>query len=146
MDLFDPSSGSQVQVHDLSPGTQPNGLFWTAQLPPDALDISDGGRGARLRLRQQPMVDTFTLGGPLGIAAQVSLDVVWDATSEPIARGAGTAADPTSPAAFSGAFAEASCRGRVNGFEAGFAFETGLLTATDFFAEMGQERNGSSLS
>jgi hypothetical protein len=146
VDLFDPSSGLQVQVHDLSPGTQPNGLFWTAQLPPDAFDISDGGRGARLRLRQQPMVDTFTLGGPLGIAAQVSLDVVWGATSEPIARGKGTAADPTSPAAFSGDFAEASCRGRVSGFETGFAFETSTLTATDFFAEMGQERNGSFLS
>ena len=92
------------------------------------------------------MVDTFTIGGPLGIAAQVSLDVVWGATSEPITRGKGTAADPTSPAAFSGDFAEASCRGRVSGFEVGFAFETGLLTATDFFAEIGQERNGSFLS
>jgi hypothetical protein len=130
----------------LSPGTQPNGLFWTVQLPPDAFDIRDGGRSARLRLGQQPMVDTFTIGGPLSIAAQVSLEVVWDATSEPIARGAGTAVDPTSPAAFSGDFAEARCRGKVSGFETGFAFETSTLTATDFFAEMGQERNGSFLS
>ena len=130
----------------MSPGTQPNGLFWTAQLPPDAFDIRDGGRSARLRLGQQPMVDTFTLGGPLAIAAQVSLDVEWVATSAPIARGAGTAVDPTSPASFSGDFAEASCRGRVSGFETAFAFETGILTSTDFFAEMGQERNGSFLS
>jgi len=146
VDLFDPSSGSQVQVHDFSPGTLPNGLFWTAQLPPDAFDVRDNGRSARLRLREQPLVDTFTLGGPLGIAAQVSLDVMWSATSEPIARGEGTAADPTSPAAFSGDFAEASCSGRVSGFETGFAFATSTLTATDFFAEMGQERNGSFLS
>lgn len=130
----------------MSPGTQPNGLFWTAQLPPDAFDIRDGGRSARLRLGHQPMVDTFTIGGPLSIAAQVSLEVVWDATSEPIARGAGTAVDPTSPAAFSGDFAEARCRGKVSGFETGFAFEASTLTATDFFAEMGQERNGSFLS
>jgi hypothetical protein len=146
VNLFDPSSGSQVQVHDLSPGTQPNGLFWTAQLPPNAFKVRNGGLSARLKLRAYPLIDTFTIGGPLAIAAQVNLDVTWDATSKPIARGKGTGVAPTSPAAFSGDFAEASCRGKVSGFETGFAFETGALTATDFFAEMGQERNGSFLS
>jgi hypothetical protein len=144
VDLFDPSSGSQV--HDFSPGTLPNGLFWTAQLPQTVFKAYDGGRAARLRLREQPLVDTFTLGGSLAVAAQVNLDVVWVATSDPVTRGEGTAAEPTSPAAFSGDFAEAGCLGRVNGFETGFAFETGTLTATDFFAEMGRERNGSFLS
>ena len=146
MDLFDPSSGSQVQVHDLSPGTQPNGLFWTAQLPRHAFNVRHDGRIARLKLREQALVDTFTISGTLGIAAQVNLDVVWSATSEPVARGEGTGVGPTSPAAFSANFAEANCRGRVSGFETGFAFETGLLTAAAFFAEMGQERNGSFLS
>jgi hypothetical protein len=146
VDLFDPSSGSQVQVHDFSPGTQPNGLFWTAQLLHNAFKVRDGGRSARLRLREQPLLDTFTLGGPLAIAAQVNLDVTWDATSKPSARGKGKGVASTSPAAFSGDFAEADCRGKVSGFETGFAFETGPLRAMDFFAELGQERNGSFLS
>jgi hypothetical protein len=146
VDLFDPSSGSQVQVHDLSPGTQPNGLFWTAQLPRHAFNVHHDGRVARLKLRAQPLVDTFTISGTLGIAARVNIEVVWSTTSEPVARGQGIVVDPTSPAAFSANFAEAECHGRVSGVETGFAFETGPLTATAFFAEMGQERNWSFLS
>ncbi|HEY7492141.1 MAG TPA: hypothetical protein VIH59_13670 [Candidatus Tectomicrobia bacterium] len=131
-----------MQVHDFSPGTLPNGLFWVAQLPQNAFKVRDGGRRARLRLRAQPLVDTFTLGGPLAIAAQVDLEVTWVATGEAMARGKGAAVQPTSPAAFSGDFAEARCRGKVRGVEIGFAFATGTLTATDFFAEIGPERNG----
>jgi hypothetical protein len=145
VDLLDPSSGPQVQVHDLSPGTLPNGLFWTTQLPPDAFDVHDEGRVARLRLREQPLVDTFVFGGLLAISAQVNLDVLWRATSDPIERGKGAAVDPTSPAAFTGHFAEASCSGRVSGVETGFSFKTGELTAAAFFAELGTERNGNFL-
>ena len=144
--MIDPSSGPQGQVHDLSPGILPNGLFWTAQIPRDAFDVHRDGRVARLRLRELPLVDTFVFGGPLAIAAQVNIDVLWRATSDPIERGAGAGVDPTSPAAFIGHFAEASCSGRVSGVETGFSFKTGELTADDFFAEMGRERNGVFLS
>jgi hypothetical protein len=140
VDLFDPSSGSQL--HDLTPGILPNGLFWTAQLPPDAFDVHDDGRVARLRLRDQPLVDTFQFPGPLAIAAQVNLDVRWQAISAPIERGKGAEVEPTSPAAFIGHFAEASCTGKVTGLETGFSFKTGELTAAAFFAELGTERNG----
>lgn len=61
-------------------------------------------------------------------------------------RGEGAAADPTSPAAFLGQFAEARCSGRASAVETGFSFETGKLTADDFFAEIGDERNGIFLS
>ena len=142
MDLFDPSSGSQVQVHDLNPGTLPNGLFWTAQLPQEAFEVHDNGRVARLKLRELPLVDTFVFGGKLAIAAQVNIDVRWQATSDPIERGKGATVPTTSPAAFTGHFATASCRGRVSGVETGFSFKTGELTADAFFAEMGQEQNG----
>jgi hypothetical protein len=144
VDLLDPSSGSQVQVHDLSPGTLPNGLFWTAQLPQDAFDVHRDGRVARLRLRELPLVDTLVFGGSLAISAQVNIDVLWRATSDPVERGKGV--DPTSPAAFTGHFATASCSGRVSGVETGFSFKTGELTADAFFAEMGRERNGVFLS
>ena len=142
MDLFDPSSGSQVQVHDFSPGTLPNGLFWTAQLPRDAFEVSPDGRYAKLKLREHPLVDTFQLGGSLAIAAQVNIEVSWTATSDPVERGKGTEVAPESPAAFTAHFAEARAVGRVSGVETGFSFKTGELTAADFFAEMGREQNG----
>jgi hypothetical protein len=142
--LLDPGSGSQV--NDLNPGILPNGLFWTAQIPSHAFDVSRDGHIARLRLRAQPLVDNFTFGGPLAIAAQVNLDLRWQAISAPIERGKGAAVEPTSPAAFTGHFAEASCSGTVSGFETGFSFQTSKLTAADFFAEMGRERNGVFLS
>jgi hypothetical protein len=140
VDLLDPSSGSQV--HDLSAGILPNRLFWTAQIPSHAFKVSSDGHVARLRLRELPLVDTFVFGGPLAIAAQVNIDLRWQAISAPIERGKGAAVEPTSPAAFIGHFAEASCTGKVTGFETGFSFKTGELTAADFFAELGSERNG----
>ena len=138
--MLDPGSGSQV--HDLSPGTLPNGLLWTAQIPGNAFQVSPDGQVARLTLRTQPLVDTFVFGGPLAIAAQVNIDLLWRATSEPIERGQGAAVEPTSPAAFIGHFAEALCTGTISGFETGFSFKTGELTSADFFAELGTERNG----
>jgi hypothetical protein len=72
----------------------------------------------------------------------VNIDLLWQATSEPIERGEGAAVEPTSPAAFIGRFAEALCTGTVNGVETGFSFKTDELTSADFFAELGPERNG----
>jgi hypothetical protein len=104
--------------------------------------VGPNGRYARLKLREHPLVDTFQIGGPLAIAAQVNIEVSWTATSDPVERGNGVEAEPTSPAAFTARFAEARALGRVSGVETGFSFKTGELTAADFFAEMGQEQNG----
>jgi hypothetical protein len=140
VDLLDPGSGSQV--HDLNAGILPNGLFWTAQIPSHAFNVSSDGQVARLALRTQPLVDNFVFGGPLAIAAQVNIALRWQAISAPIERGKGAAVEPTSPAAFAGHFAQARCTGKVSGFETGFSFKTGELTADDFFAELCTERNG----
>jgi hypothetical protein len=115
------------------------------QIPRQSFVTYNQGRDARLLLRDLPLVDTFEFGGPLAIAAQVDVDVRWQATGEFIERGEGSAADPESSAAFSGNFAEADCTGWVSGVETGFSFETGKLTAADFYAQMGPERNGSFL-
>lgn len=119
-----------------------NGLFWTMQITWDSFVTYGQGQDARLTLRDLPLVDTFEFGGALAIPAQVTIDLRWQATGEFMERGEGQEADPTSPAAFTGSFAEAECTGWVSGIETGFSFDTGQLTATDFFAEMGQERNG----
>jgi hypothetical protein len=140
VDLFAPGSGSQVS--DLHPGILPNGLFWTAQIPDNAFQVSPDNRVASLSLRAQPLIETFEFAGPLAIAAQVDIDLLWQATGAPIKRGRGAAVEPTSPAAFIGRFAEALCTGTVSGFETGFSFKTGELTSADSFAELGTERNG----
>jgi hypothetical protein len=140
VDLFDPGSGSQVS--DLHAGILPNGLFWTAQIPDNAFQVSPDGLVASLSLHAQPLVETFVFAGPLAIAAQVDIDLLWQATGEPIRRGRGAAVEPTSPAAFIGRFAEALCTGMISGFETGFSYKTGELTSADVFAELGPERNG----
>jgi hypothetical protein len=140
VDLFDPGSGSQV--HDLQPGILPNGLFWTAQIPDNAFQVSPDNQVASLSRRAQLLVETFVFDGSLAIAAQVDIDLLWQATGAPIKRGQGTAVEPTSPAAFIGRFAKALCTGTVSGFETGFSFKTDELTSADFFAELGPERNG----
>jgi hypothetical protein len=144
MDLFDPDSGNQE--HDMMPGILPNGLFWTMQIPRDSFVTYGGGQEARLVLRNLPLVETFQIFGPLAIPAQLDVDVRWQATGEFVERGEGAAADPTSPGAFKGNFAEAECTGWAHGIETGFSFDTGKLTATDFYAQLGEEQNGSFLS
>ena len=63
--MFDPGSG--LQVHDLKAGILPNRLFWTAQIPSDAFQVSPDGLVASFTLRAQPQVDNFTLFGPLAV-------------------------------------------------------------------------------
>lgn len=104
------------------------------------------GRVARLRLRDQPLVETFQFGSPLAISARVDVDIYWVRTGKPILRGEGTAVEPISAAAFLGEFAEARSFGWASAIETGFSFETGRLTADQYFAEMGPERNGVFLS
>ncbi len=115
-------------------------------LPDNAFRIRRKGRVARLKLRNLPLVESFQFGSGQAIAAKVSMDLLWYAAGDFIERGEGAAADPTSPAAFTGHFAEAGCAGWISGSETGFAFESGELTAEAFFAEMGEERNGVFLS
>jgi hypothetical protein len=129
----------------MNAGILPNGLFWTMQIPRDSFVTFNEGRDARLLLRNLPLVDTFEFGGELAIPAQVDVDVRWRATGDFVERGEGADADPESPAAFTGNFAEAECTGWVSGQETGFSFGSLTLSATDYFAEMGPEQNGSFL-
>ena len=126
----------------MTPGILPNGLFWTQQLPSHTFDVYNNGRIATLSLRNHALTETFQFGGPLAIAASVNIDILWKATGDRVKRGKGSEVAPTDPAAFKGNFAEARCEGRASGIETGFSFVTGDLNAKDFFAEMGEERNG----
>lgn len=132
-------------MHDFNPGIFPNGLFWTMSIPNDAFRVWRNGSRARLNVANLPMPDTFQFANNVSVAAQISVDVTWRATSDRVRRGFGDAVPPDDFGAFLGDFAEASCTGRASGAETGFSFRTGTLSEDGFFAELGPERNGSFL-
>lgn len=88
------------------------------------------------------MPDTFVFANNVSVAGEISMDVTWDADGPPVRRGFGTDVPPDDFGAFLGDFADASCTGTAQGNETGFSFESGPLTAENFFAEMGLQRNG----
>ena len=63
-------------------------------------------------------------------------------TQNPAQAGEGAAADPESPSAFTGEFAESECVGWASGLETGFSFDTNRLTAEGFYAQVGRQENG----
>ena len=142
MDLFEPSSGSQV--HDLNGGILASGLFWT--LPADGLRFSDDGRRAILHIEDVGVIDSFQFLSGTGTPATVGLDAEWTATGPKVQRGKGATVAADDAAAFLGRFAVAESTARFAGAEFGFSFRSnpGVSTAGTF-AEIGQESNGSFL-
>lgn len=140
MDTFDPGSGSQL--HDLTPGILPSGAFWVVQIPMRSFRINKDRTFAHLRLKRLPLMDTFEFGGTSPIAAHVNVNVYWHATGDHVARGGGPEADPESPGAFAGRFADARAHGRVAASETGFGMQSGQLTSDTFYANMGDMVNG----
>lgn len=128
----------------MQPGIQPNGLFWTIQIPRRSFQAK--GNRARLTLNDFPLVETFEFAGQHAVPATVSIDLEWISTSGRRARGKGSDVPPDAPGAFLGQFADASCTGSVSGKRMGFAFESGPLDASGFYASMGHERNGAWLT
>ena len=85
MDLFEPSSGSQV--HDNNAGILLSGLFWTVELPNGALHFSRDGRRAMVHAKDVPVIDTFQFASPFNVPATVSFRVEWEAIAgESLAR------------------------------------------------------------
>ncbi|MFT7598756.1 MAG: hypothetical protein ACI8TP_001680 [Acidimicrobiales bacterium] len=53
-----------------------------------SISVGGNGRNARLRLRNQPLVDTIAFGDPGGLSSSVDIELkrrlaVWIATDEP---------------------------------------------------------------
>jgi hypothetical protein len=140
VDLFEPSSGSQV--HDFNGGILASGLFWT--LPVDDLRFSDDGRKAVLDVEDVQVIDSFQFLSGIGTPGSVSIHAEWRATGPTLDRGKDSTVSPTDPAAFSGHFAVARSTAVISGAEFGFRFRSnpGVSTAGTF-AEVGTEQNGS---
>jgi hypothetical protein len=46
-------------MHDFSPWTMPNGLFWIVKVPDNAVQISPDGNTLTIHLENVPVVDAF---------------------------------------------------------------------------------------
>ena len=141
MDLFEPSSGSQV--HDINGGVLASGLFWTLPLDDDALRVSDDGRRAVLDVEDIQVIENYVLFGPNTTPATLSFHIEWHATGPFVDRGKDAMVAATDPAAFLARFAVSRSTADFEVAEFGFSFRSDRGVSTDQgFAEMGRERNG----
>ncbi|MGI9597056.1 MAG: hypothetical protein ACR2QK_12905 [Acidimicrobiales bacterium] len=134
-----------MQVVDMQPGINPNGLFWTAQVPRVAFRIDRKSRSAILKVTRFPLVETYQAFGPLANPGLVNVTVRWTAIGDPTPRGKGGDVAPDDPAAFLGEFRDAHVTARVEGYRPGLNFRTDELSSDGFYANMGTMRNGSDL-
>jgi hypothetical protein len=141
VDLFEPSSGSQV--HDINGGVLASGLFWTLPIDDDALEVSDDRRRAVLDVEDIQVIESYRLFAPTTTPATLSFHIEWQATGEFVDRGKDATVAPTDPAAFLARFALARSTAEFEVSEFGFSFKSDPGVSTDRgFAEMGRERNG----
>ena len=145
MDLFDPSSGSQV--HDFNGGITASGLFWTLKIPRSDLVVSPDGKTTTLTVVDQPVIDSFEFLGQNSVPATVSFSITWTATGKSRHLTPGSP-DPTDPSNFAGdIYFRTVATGSFSGSEEGFRFQSDPGASSEgVFAEMGMERNGSFLS
>lgn len=111
-------------------------------IKPQSFRVRDDGRFARLRLTDLPVPDTFAYANNVSVAATIDVDLIWEATSEPITRGKGTSVPSNSAEAFLGEMRDATCRGKARARETGFNMKSGPLTQEGYVASMGYSRNG----
>src|SRR5438128_4770463 len=86
--MFDPSSGAQI--HDLNPGIEPDGLFWTCAIPDDGVKVDLAGKTASMQATNvsiddyHDFVNAVAGGGPKPIEGKVSFKVVWTGVGAPV--------------------------------------------------------------
>lgn len=137
-------------MHDFSPWTLPNGLFWTVKVDDSAVQID--GDTLTIHLVDVPVVDAFSFPPPQQavpgispfqlIPAKVSLDITYKKTGNPRLVQP-TSHDPLSPLKWAGTMWDASNSGTFSlTYDDGSFSASGSFDSTGNFGEMGFERNG----
>jgi hypothetical protein len=137
-------------VHDFSPWTLPNGLFWIVKVPDSAVQITNDT--LTIHLVDVPTVDAFTFPPPPQdapgispfqlIPAKVSFDVTYTKTGNP-RRIRPASHDPLSPLNWSGKMWDATNSGTFSlAYNDGSFSASGSFDSVGNFGEMGTERNG----
>jgi hypothetical protein len=137
-------------LHDFSPWTLPNGLFWTVKVDPSAVKID--ADTVTIHLVDVPVVDAFSFPPPQQavpgispfqlIPAKLSFDITYKRTGNP-RRVRATSHDPISPFNWAGTMWDSSNSGTFSlSYDDGSFSASGSFDSTGNFAEMGFERNG----
>jgi len=138
-----------TQLHDFSPWTLPNGLFWIVKVPDSAVQITDDT--LTIHLVDVPTVDAFTFPPsqdvpgispfPL-ISAKVSFDITYTKTGN-LRRIRPASHDPLSPLNWAGEMSDAINSGTFSlTYDDGTFSASGSFESAGNFGEMGTERNG----
>jgi hypothetical protein len=147
VDVFLPGPGEQL--HDLNP-TQfpPVGLFWTMEVPIDAVQTNLREGSASLEASDLPILDygngpnALFGGGPPPVPGSVSFKVVWSGMNERVHI---RNEDPVY-GGFAGEFVRNSAQMEWSARAGHYTFQSeSLETSSSSFAEIGHERNGSFL-
>lgn len=137
-------------MHDFSPWTLPNGLFWTVKVDPSAVKID--GDTVTIHLVDVPVVDAFSFPPPPQavpgispfqlIPAKLSFDITYKRTGNP-RRVRPASHDPISPFNWAGTMWDSSNSGTFSlSYDDGSFSASGSFDSTGNFGEMGSERNG----
>jgi hypothetical protein len=138
-------------VHDFSPWTLPNGLFWIVKVPDSAVQFHDDG-SVTLQLVDVPVVDAYTFPPPAqtvpGISpiqlnpAKLSLDITYEKGGNPH-RVRPTSHDPLSPFNWAGMMWDSTNSGTFSlSYDDGSFSASGSFASNGNFGEIGFERNG----
>ena len=132
-------------MHDFDPGIHPypQGLFWTAPLPPGGVTVHLGAGTARMAAANLQVRDFFNLPNalfrfqtPASVAATVSFDIRW------LGPATGRSA-VTSPPGSAGQLLSSPVTMSWSATNAsGFSFNSHPSGTTSFFGQLGRVQNG----
>jgi hypothetical protein len=134
-------------VHDFNGGIGPNGAFWIVQVPDDAVKTTEDT--LTISLTNVAVVDQIAFPGDIflgssGAPTKLSLTMTFQKTGKPPRTVRPTSADPLSPFTWAGEMSDATYSGTFSvAYDDGKFSAKGSFGATQVFAEMGTERNGS---
>jgi hypothetical protein len=134
-------------VHDFNADIADSGLFWTIQIPDDALTVSANMKTATLHMEDVSLIDSFVFLGENSVPATVSFDITWTGVGARHHFKPGSD-DPTDPTNFDGKFRFGVATGTFSGSNSdGFSFTSDPGASSEgVFAEIGTESNGSFIS
>jgi hypothetical protein len=146
MDVFEPGTGSQPQIHDLNPTTfPPTGLFWTLAIPDDSIQVNPGKGSALMVANNIPILDYHDIpnalfgGGPAPMPGTVSFTIAWNGVNERVNL---KNRDPIY-GGFAGEFVRNNAQMAWTATVGDYHFVSDPLgTSASAFAEIGKERNG----
>lgn len=146
--MYDPSLGTPaVQIHDLNPGIEPDGLFWTIALRESAVEVDLKQGFASLKAHKVAIDDYGNIGnallggGPAPIPGKVSVSVEWVQAGDAFTIDNND--DPTLGGGFGGTFLPCNAQMEWTARVGDLKFESDpMITSSSVFAEIGKEANG----